>query len=820
MKFKLSIFIVILIQLFANIQIYAQQITEYEEIAFRKLFSINAEWQYIENRTNDPQEIDNQRDKFENITLPHTWNQYDVTDVVPGFRKDVSWYIRTINVPPMKEYKNHYYLYFEGINTTSEFFINNKKIAANTGGYIGIEIDITEYLKNTDGGLELKIRVDNSLNKDVIPSQKADFYIMGGIVRDAWLKITPPEAIKNIKITNVLKDKKNPEKGFISTIETKQVFYSKDLKNYQLIYQLKDKSFKIVSTKTVKIKSASDTSSKVDFAVKNPALWSPDSPNLYNVTVLIKQGNKTIDSINEKTGFRWFEFKEKGAFYLNGKRLLIKGTHRHEDHAGYGIALPNEFHYKDMKLIKDMGGNFVRLAHYPQDPEVYKWCDSLGIMVWDELPWCRGGIGGETWKNNTKNILQRIINQNYNHTSIIMWSLGNEIDWVPDFEGGDDTSKINTFLRELNTITHKMDPNRVTCMRKYAGAANIVDVFSPSIWSGWYAGFYKGYEDALKKSFDTYKRFVHMEYGGSSIIGRHTPTPITGEGKIQANNFEEEVNQHKSVNVSKIGDLSESYIVDLFDWYLFTAQKLEWFTGSAQWSLKDFPTPLRPEEPIPYVNTKGLCGRDGTPKDAYYVFKSYWTTSPKFCYIESHTWTKRYGALDAKNELCVFSNCEEVELFLNGKTQGRKKRNLATYPAQGLQWFLTFEEGKNEITAIGFSNNEKVTEDKIPVEYFTKIGSKTEKIKLSYENLTQNRIKISVLATDWDGNPSLEYSGRITFAINGPGELLKDLGTNSGSQLVGMANGEASIEIHRTGLGKIVVEVFGEGLKGEYLEIE
>ena len=122
------------------------------------------------------------------------------------------------------------------------------------------------------------------------------------------------------------------------------------------------------------------------------------------------------DKIEDKVGFRWFEFKDNGPFFLNGKRVLIRGTHRHEEHAGVGAAMSNEQHRKDMESIKEMGANFVRLAHYPQDPEVYKACDELGLLVWDELPWCRGGIGNEVWKTNTKNMLGEIINQNYNHS--------------------------------------------------------------------------------------------------------------------------------------------------------------------------------------------------------------------------------------------------------------------------------------------------------------------------------------------------------------------------------------------------------------------
>ena len=197
-----------------------------------------------------------------------------------------------------------------------------------------------------------------------------------------------------------------------------------------------------------------DNTADINFnSITNPNLWDTKNPYLYGLTVKLIENEKVIDQVNENVGFRWFEFKDYGAFYLNGKRLKLRGTHRHEEHAGVGSAMSNSQHRADIELIKEMGANFIRLAHYPQDPEIYKACDELGILVWDELPWCRGGLRNDTWKKNTKNMLKEMIYQNYNHPSIIIWSLGNEIYWLPDFEGGDNIDELN----DLNSLPDNLN---------------------------------------------------------------------------------------------------------------------------------------------------------------------------------------------------------------------------------------------------------------------------------------------------------------------------------------------------------------------------
>ncbi|WP_299118775.1 glycoside hydrolase family 2 TIM barrel-domain containing protein [uncultured Winogradskyella sp.] len=774
----------------------------------RSKTNINNDWLYLENNTENISDALDQ-DNWQNINLPHTWNALDATDLEPGYRRSGSWYKKTLDIP-FKVSGQIYQLYFEGVNITCEVYVNGNKVGGHIGGYIGFTIDITNAISS--GSNEILVRADNGYDPEVIPSQKSDFFIFGGITRDVWLETLPSQHLSNLKITTP--NVSNESSDLLAVFDVNNLNDDSRIKATLIDgegNEIRSQAF-----------DASDSELEISFnGIENIKLWDTDNPNLYTLNVQLLDKEAVIDEISDKVGFRWFEFKDYGAFYLNGKRLLLRGTHRHEEHAGVGAAMSNEQHRADMELIKDMGTNFVRLAHYPQDPEVYKACDELGLLVWDELPWCRGGLGNDAWKKNTKGMLKEIIEQNYNHPSIIFWSLGNEIYWLPDFEGGDNRENINVYLKELNDYAHELDHSRKTAIRKYYEGADIVDVFSPSIWSGWYSGSYKSYQKAINQYKAEYKHFIHTEYGGSSHLGRHTENPITGEGKIQADGWEEAIVQTDVANIAQIGDWSENYIVDLFDWHLRISENDSTFIGNAQWAFKDFGTPLRPENAIPYMNQKGLVDRDNNPKDAFYVFKSYWNTTDPFTYIESHTWTERQGPKDLARDISVYSNCGEVELFLNGKSLGTKRRDTKAFPAAGLNWSLNFKEGKNSLVSVGKTNDGNEVKDELDVNYrFTK-NEKAKGLKLEYKIMDNGNYLITAIAHDSNGLRCLDYEKRVYFQCLSGGETYKSLGTPTGSESIEMANGKASIEVKRIATDQpIKMMVLNQNFKGTYLTIE
>jgi beta-galactosidase len=339
------------------------------------------------------------------------------------------------------------------------------------------------------------------------------------------------------------------------------------------------------------------------------------------------------------------------------------------------------------------------------------------------------------------------------------------------------------------------------------------------MWPGWYSGVYKGFEKAITDAQKKFKRSFHAEYGGDSHIGRHTENPVSGDGTAFGDGWEENIKPQKVKNVSQSGDWGESYIVDLFDWYLHISEQTEWLTGNAQWAFKDFPTPLRPENPIPYVNQKGLVDRSGKPKDAYYVFKSYWTTSPSFVYIESHTWTERSGPANLKREVNVFSNCTEAELFHDGVSHGKLKRDIKSYPASGLSWLVNFAEGDNKLIVIGFKDGKRASMDSISVRYSYQKSEITDRIELSSEKLPNDNLLITALAVDFNGNRCSEYNKRIYFTSEGPGKLFENYGTPTRSSIIEMANGKAQIELKPSTLGATIIEARNQDFKGAYITI-
>ena len=475
----------------------------------------------------------------------------------------------------------------------------------------------------------------------------------------------------------------------------------------------------------------------------------------------------------------------------------------------------------EMQLMKDMGVNFIRLGHYQQSDIILQLCDSLGILVWEEIPWCRGGLGGPVYKEQARRMLTNMIDQHHNHPAVIIWGLGNENDWPNDFSEFY-KGAIRTFMKELHDLAHSLDDTRMTAIRRCEFCSDIVDVYSPSIWAGWSRGVFTDYKSVSEQEMQKVKRFLHVEWGGDSHARRHSENVFANLKGIESGNGADERAGDASLyggaaRASKDGEWSESYIFRLIDWHLKEQETMPWLTGAAYWPFKDFSTPVRPENPVPYVNQKGVIERDFTPKESYYVFQSYWTTEP-MVHIYGHSWPVRWGNQGDRKEILVYSNCDEVELFMNGVSQGVKKRNSQDYPAAGLRWNCVYEEGKNEIRAVVVKGKTKIT-DEISQEYQTAKWGKEASVTVHIVSREGDMVLLEAQFYDKEGVRCLDSKKYIEFELAGDGTLIQNQGTSIGSRKVQAYNGRARIKVNLN-KGKSIVAVKSEGIPTVFMEIQ
>ncbi|MDR3339184.1 MAG: glycoside hydrolase family 2 protein [Candidatus Symbiothrix sp.] len=760
---------------------------------------------------------------WEKIDLPHCFNADDAVDPDVNYYQGPGWYRKFLDLN--NPYPNgQTILHFEGAGQQTDVYIYTQLVSSHLGGYDEWQADITaavrEFLqsedaKRFDGKIPLLVRCDNSRNTEQIPSDLSDFNVYGGIYRYLNLIYLPEAAFAAIR-TDAVTDAAG-KKGKITI--TPAFSMASETKEAVLTYRLFSPSGKLLTDKSVQITDPEYANESFSWEIAKPELWSPDAPGLYSCELTLSSGGETMTCC-EVFGFRHFEFKEKGPFFLNGKRLLLRGTHRHEDHAGLGAAMTEDLIVKELKLIKDMGANFIRLGHYQQSRIVLEQCDRLGILVWEEIPWCRGGLGGEFYRRMATEMLTHLIEQHRNHPSVILWGLGNENDWPNDFSTFD-VQEIRAFMAELHHLAHRLDDSRLTTIRRCDFCKDIVDVYSPSIWAGWYRGVYTDYKEISYSEMQRVSRFLHAEWGGDSHARRYAENSYEGLSQVEKSKTADERSGDASfyagiARASKDGDWSENYICDLFDWHLKEQETMPWLTGAAAWIFKDFSTPVRYENPVPYMNQKGVVERDLTPKEAYYVFQSYWADKPVL-HIFGHTRPTRWGKEGEKKLLKVYANCETVELFLNGVSLGTKKRNSQDFPAAGLHWEVALKTGKNTLHAIGKKGKE-ILSDEIAFEYETRPFGKPAAIKTTVIDATDDYVWIEAELRDTNDVPCLDARNYFYFDSTGDGYLSVNQGTSTGSKKVQAQNGRARVKLIKNN-GQNTVSIRSDGLETVFIRL-
>lgn len=754
---------------------------------------------------------------WQEVTLPHCYNAFDAVDPDINYYQGPAWY-RTYIHPENPHTNGRTLLHFEGAGQKIKVYVAEFLAGEHTGGYDEFSIDLTEPLEkfhgkytasDFEGKVPVLIRVDNTRDTEMIPSDLSDFNLYGGIYRYLNLVYVPAVSVDQVHITPTLSPELDQAEITIEASIYNPAFLKGDL---DLQVRISDPGNQNIFTTQLHHQLRQGNTIQLNLRLDDIELWSPEDPNLYKLHLTQVWKESEVATVST-FGLRSFTFLEHGPFLLNGERLLLRGTHRHEDHAGLGSAMTEEMIRHEMKMIKEMGANFIRLGHYQQSGIVLDACDELGLLVWEEIPWCRGGLGHESYKKQAKQMLTNLINQHYNHPSVIIWGLGNENDWPGDFETFDQ-EQIRAFMSELNALAHQLDPSRKTAIRRCAFCADIVDVYSPSIWAGWYRGKYTDYREVSREEMEKVDHYLHVEWGASNHAGRHSEDPDKGIRKVSSSGKADErsgdfLMTGGDPRVSKDGDWTESYAVNLIDWHLKEQEKMDWLTGTAYWPFKDFSTPLRPENPVPYVNQKGVVERDFTPKESYYVFKSYWTEQP-MARIYGHSWTTRWGEKGKSNMVKVYSNCETAELFLNGKSQGTRKRDSQNFPAAGLRWIVGFSEGENTLEVRAEKDGKTVT-DEMKVNFMLQEWENPTQLLLEEISRENDTALFRVLALDQQGRLCLDSKAWIEFGILGDGDLIDNLGTSEGSRKVQMYNGRAKIRV-KLNDGESIVSACAEGL--------
>jgi beta-galactosidase len=756
--------------------------------------SLISAWEYRRGSLGGPWEAwrkaNDDANVWTKVQTPHCFNAYDSVDPDVPYYQGPGWY-RT-RVTFANPYSNgRTLLHFEGAGQKTDVFVHTQKVGAHVGGYDEFVVDITEPAKKFAGKEDIPVAVtcDNSRDLEMIPSNLSDFNLNGGLYRNVNLLYRPAISLERVHVDSELQ----PDGKARVTIKGR-LYNPAQLKDeVEINVLVTDANERVLHSVTHKLSPWFETQNLDTFTIEKPALWSPQKPSLYRCLVTLKSVHGGM-TIRERFGVRTFEFVKGGPFKLNGERLLIRGTARHEDHAGVASAMTEEMMRKEMRLIKDLGANFIRLGHHQQSRIILNLCDELGLLVWEEIPWCRGGLGGEVYKEQARRMLRNLIDQHRNHPSVIIWGIGNENDWPGDFEEFD-KDKIRAFMTELNTLAHTLDPSRKTAIRRCDFCKDIVDVYSPSIWAGWYQGRYTDYKSRVQSEIQKVDHLLHIEWGGDSHARRHSETA-----------------EQVLTRAPTEGDWSETYICNLFDWHLKEQETMPELTGSAQWIFKDFATTLRPGNPLPRVNQKGLVERDFTLKEGYFVFQSYWAER-LMVHIYGHSWPVRWGERNEEKLVKVYSNCPAVELFVNGVAAGVKKRNSQDFPAAGLRWLVKFREGENVLRAVGTND---IT-DEIRFVYQTEKWEKPAKLILEELRAVDDVSMVEVRAVDAKSVLCLDARSVVRFGLAGDGRLIDNLGTPTTARKVELYNGRALISVQRK--GKLVVSVSSEGLPTTFLNI-
>ncbi|MBR2370532.1 MAG: glycoside hydrolase family 2 protein [Clostridia bacterium] len=594
----------------------------------RHVININSKWAFTKTATEIPSAIDN---RWDFVNLPHSWNAIDGQDGGNDYYRGTAYYAKLIDNVDLPK-ADRYYLEFNGANSSADVYVNGNKLAHHDGGYSTWRVEITEHLTRET---LIVVAVDNSANETVYP-QTADFTFYGGLYRDVNIIATNDSHFdleyyggKGIMVTPAV-DGKNAN--------VRVEVFVKNLKDGQSIrYTVYDMEGNELATVTT-------TDTKASFAIENVHLWhGRRDPYLYCCEAEIIEGENVLDNVCTRFGCRTFRIDPDNGFILNGEEYPLRGVSRHQDRWGIGNALLPEHHREDIELICEVGATTVRLAHYQHAQYFYDLCDEKGLVIWAEIPYISKHMSGG--RENTISQMKELITQNYNHPSIVVWGLSNEISI-----GGSDDDLLDNH-RVLNALVHEMDKTRLTTVAAVSMCKLddpyllIPDVVSYNHYFGWYGGdtsMNGPWFDKFHKTHPTIP--IGCSEYGCEALNWHTSNPTQGDytEEYQAYYHEELIRQ------------------------LFT-RKYIWATHV--WNMFDFGADARSEGGENGQNHKGLVTFDRKyKKDSFYAYKA-WLSDDPFVHICGKRYVDR---VEEVTKVTVYSNLPEVELFANGVSLGKK----------------------------------------------------------------------------------------------------------------------------------------------------
>ena len=571
------------------------------------------------------------------VELPHTWNAKDGQDGGNDYYRGTLVYDNHFAKPKFTEEKECVYLQFHGINASANVILNGESVCRHDGGYSTFRVDVTDKLQEDNS---IAIEVDNSVNDRVYP-QKADFTFYGGIYRDIEILIVKKEHFDldyyggpGIKYTTTVSEK-DADVNVVTYINEA----AKEA-GAKVVVELLDDSGNVI---------ADGEGQDVTLHISNVHLWDGlEDPYLYEIKATLVKNGTEVDEISCNCGVRTFEFSPVDGFHLNGRPYPLHGVSRHQDYKGIGNAIGKEQHDRDMELIREVGANTIRLAHYQHDQYFYDLCDKVGMIVWAEIPYISEHLANGN--ENTISQMKELIVQNYNHPSIVVWGVSNEI----TISGRKYRKQMLENHHVLNDLCHKMDPTRLTTLACYAvchpfhPVSKITDLVGWNLYLGWYVPFLWLNDLWISFYHLVYPKrcLCYSEYGAEGMPNLHSKRP-------------------------KRGDNSEEYHAKYHEYMLECFKRHPYMWAHYYWNMFDFAADARNQGGEPGMNHKGLITFDRkTKKDAFYLYKAYWNKKDKFVYLAGKRYEFRSGE---KQTITVYSNLDEVSLYHNGKLVETKK---------------------------------------------------------------------------------------------------------------------------------------------------